>query len=104
MLLVASETGHVYTFATKKLQPMIMSSRGKALIEACLSSPDVQLTFNGSPESSDFQSSSFNDIETTPLNRKRKIVPDDSEQLQYFYDPEDDSNIQARVRIYGLKF
>ena len=25
MLLVASETGHVYTFATQKLQPMITS-------------------------------------------------------------------------------
>lgn len=29
MLLVASETGHVYTFATKKLQPMITSESGK---------------------------------------------------------------------------
>ena len=37
MLLVASETGHVYTFATKKLQPMITSETGKNLIHACLS-------------------------------------------------------------------
>ncbi len=40
MLLVASETGHVYTFATKKLQPMITSDSGKALIQTCLNSPD----------------------------------------------------------------
>ncbi|KAK2148762.1 hypothetical protein LSH36_484g02024 [Paralvinella palmiformis] len=40
MLLVASETGHVYTFATKKLQPMITSESGKALIQTCLNSPD----------------------------------------------------------------
>ena len=33
MLLVASETGHVYTFATRKLQPMITSDTGKALIQ-----------------------------------------------------------------------
>merc|ERR1719458_626451 len=33
MLLVASETGHVYTFATRKLQPMITSEAGKALIQ-----------------------------------------------------------------------
>lgn len=33
MLLVASETGHVYTFATKKLQPIITSDAGKALIQ-----------------------------------------------------------------------
>ncbi len=40
MLLVASETGHVYTFATKKLQPMITSDAGKNLIKACLNSAD----------------------------------------------------------------
>lgn len=37
MLLVASETGHVYTFATEKLQPMITSETGKSLIQSCLS-------------------------------------------------------------------
>lgn len=41
LLLVASETGHVYTFATPKLQPMITSESGKALIQTCLNSPDV---------------------------------------------------------------
>ena len=40
MLLVASETGHVYTFATPKLQPMITSEAGKALIQTCLHQPD----------------------------------------------------------------
>ncbi|VDO79689.1 unnamed protein product [Heligmosomoides polygyrus] len=39
MLLVASETGHVYTYATKKLQPMISSDTGKALIQTCLNAP-----------------------------------------------------------------
>ncbi|KAL0178775.1 hypothetical protein M9458_027669, partial [Cirrhinus mrigala] len=34
------ETGHVYTFATRKLQPMITSETGKALIQTCLNSPD----------------------------------------------------------------
>jgi pheromone receptor transcription factor len=32
LLLVASETGHVYTFATSKLQPMITRADGKAMI------------------------------------------------------------------------
>lgn len=41
MLLVASETGHVYTFATPKLQPMITSETGKALIQTCLHQPDA---------------------------------------------------------------
>lgn len=44
MLLVASETGHVYTFATRKLQPMITSESGKALIQTCLNSPDPSVS------------------------------------------------------------
>ncbi len=47
MLLVASETGHVYTFATPKLQPMITSEAGKALIQTCLHQPDPQNTTMG---------------------------------------------------------
>lgn len=43
MLLVASATGHVYTFATPKLQPMVSSESGKAFIQACLSTPDSDI-------------------------------------------------------------
>jgi len=42
LLLVASETGHVYTFATPKLQPLITKTEGKNLIQACLNAPDSQ--------------------------------------------------------------
>lgn len=42
LLLVASETGHVYTFATPKLQPLITKPEGKNLIQACLNAPDAQ--------------------------------------------------------------
>ena len=44
MLLVASETGHVYTFATQKFQPLMTSDAGKALIQTCLNSPDPPAT------------------------------------------------------------
>ncbi|GMT11626.1 hypothetical protein PFISCL1PPCAC_2923 [Pristionchus fissidentatus] len=53
MLLVASETGHVYTFATKKLTPMISSDAGKNLIQQCLSQPDDPDN-NVSPNRSEF--------------------------------------------------
>ena len=36
MLLVASETGHVYTYATEKLKPIFTSETGKSLIQSCL--------------------------------------------------------------------
>jgi len=41
LLLVASETGHVYTFATPKLQPLITKPDGKNLIQACLNASDT---------------------------------------------------------------
>lgn len=53
MLLVASETGHVYTFATPKLQPMITSEAGKALIQTCLHQPDPAPMGQG-PHQGDF--------------------------------------------------
>jgi len=40
LLLVASETGHVYTFATPKLQPLITKPEGKNLIQQCLNSQE----------------------------------------------------------------
>ncbi|KAI9139845.1 hypothetical protein BKA69DRAFT_1019563, partial [Paraphysoderma sedebokerense] len=36
LLLVASETGHVYSFATPKLQRIITEDEGKGLIQSCL--------------------------------------------------------------------
>lgn len=39
--MVASETGHVYTFATPKLQPLITKPEGKNLIQSCLNAPEV---------------------------------------------------------------
>lgn len=41
LLLVASETGHVYTFATPKLQPLITKPEGKNLIQQCLNSTEI---------------------------------------------------------------
>jgi len=41
LLLVASETGNVYTFATPKLQPLITKPEGKTLIQQCLNPPEV---------------------------------------------------------------
>jgi hypothetical protein len=43
LLLIASETGNVYTFATPKLQPLITKPEGKTLIQACLNPPDMTL-------------------------------------------------------------
>ena len=47
LLLVASETGHVYTFATPKLQPLISKPEGQNLIQACLNSTPESGTGEG---------------------------------------------------------
>jgi len=46
LLLVASETGHVYTFATPKLQPFVTLPEGKNLIQSCLNAPDTPIVNN----------------------------------------------------------
>ncbi|KZZ96355.1 MADS box protein [Ascosphaera apis ARSEF 7405] len=40
LLLVVSETGLVYTFTTRKLQPLVTKPEGKNLIQACLNAPE----------------------------------------------------------------
>jgi hypothetical protein len=67
MLLVASETGHVYTFATKKLQPMITSEIGKNLIRTCLST------------SNDGNQASFNDNSNNEIEIENQEFFDDEE-------------------------
>lgn len=39
LVVVASETGQVYTFATRKLRPVIATEEGKAIIQAYLNAP-----------------------------------------------------------------
>lgn len=43
MVLLASDSGHIYTYATDKLKPMLTSQSGKNLIETCLNTPDESL-------------------------------------------------------------
>ncbi|KAI0978179.1 hypothetical protein GJ496_011489 [Pomphorhynchus laevis] len=45
MLVVASETGHVYTYATEKFKPLISGPAGKSLLQACLR-PSQQIDDN----------------------------------------------------------
>jgi hypothetical protein len=40
MVLVASESSHVYTFATPKFKPILNSEPGRKLIKTCLTSDD----------------------------------------------------------------
>eukprot|EP00012_Vannella_robusta_P010439 CAMPEP_0206194054 /NCGR_PEP_ID=MMETSP0166-20121206/6958_1 /ASSEMBLY_ACC=CAM_ASM_000260 /TAXON_ID=95228 /ORGANISM="Vannella robusta, Strain DIVA3 518/3/11/1/6" /LENGTH=150 /DNA_ID=CAMNT_0053610933 /DNA_START=46 /DNA_END=498 /DNA_ORIENTATION=- len=55
LLLVASETGHVYTFATPKLQPFVTLPEGKNLIQSCLNATEGgegEQEMHGMPEGS----------------------------------------------------
>jgi pheromone receptor transcription factor len=57
LLLIASETGHVYTFSTPKLQPLITKPEGKNLIQACLNASIPPQPTDGAE---DGQNPSFN--------------------------------------------
>eukprot|EP01103_Thecamoeba_quadrilineata_P011487 TRINITY_DN2754_c0_g1_i1.p1 TRINITY_DN2754_c0_g1~~TRINITY_DN2754_c0_g1_i1.p1 ORF type:complete len:152 (-),score=8.35 TRINITY_DN2754_c0_g1_i1:210-605(-) len=56
LLLVASETGHVYTFATPKLQAFVTLPEGKNLIQTCLNSSDPTQPTNQNPMSEMYDS------------------------------------------------
>jgi len=85
MLLVASETGHVYTFATRKLQPMITSENGKALIQTCLNSPDspapeLDVTSSvpaaaAAVSSNNTESSAITPVKSTTVNHIPHLLP-----------------------------
>lgn len=79
MLLVASETGHVYTFATPKLQPMITSEAGKALIQTCLHQPDQ--TMSVVPVTDYDNRMSANGFEETDLGYH---MPDDDYKVTFY--------------------
>mmetsp|Transcript_26152 Transcript_26152/g.29096 ORF Transcript_26152/g.29096 Transcript_26152/m.29096 type:complete len:274 (-) Transcript_26152:246-1067(-) len=49
LLLICSEGGHVYTFATPKLQPLVTTTEGKTLIQNCLNEPDPAPAHNHNP-------------------------------------------------------
>jgi hypothetical protein len=72
LLLVASETGHVYTFATPKLQPLITKPEGKNLIQACLNTPDVpqQTTASPSPSRQISARSNYGDSSPPPFPQR----------------------------------
>ena len=59
LLLVASETGHVYTFATNAFQPIISKPDGKALIQQCLGMPDRTETCAPTPFASPFDDKDY---------------------------------------------
>jgi hypothetical protein len=60
LLLIASETGQVYTFATSRLQPLITKPEGKNLIQACLNFPErLESDPSATDTTSDSLSSSY---------------------------------------------
>eukprot|EP01103_Thecamoeba_quadrilineata_P002215 TRINITY_DN12207_c0_g1_i1.p1 TRINITY_DN12207_c0_g1~~TRINITY_DN12207_c0_g1_i1.p1 ORF type:complete len:292 (-),score=59.59 TRINITY_DN12207_c0_g1_i1:14-889(-) len=68
LLLVASETGHVYTFATPKLQPLITKPEGKNLIQTCLNT-------NDSPSSSSNQQTPTPHTQGPPASNGGQLNP-----------------------------
>ncbi|KAI6213302.1 hypothetical protein M3Y94_00134700 [Aphelenchoides besseyi] len=72
MLLVASETGHCYGYATNKLKPLIGAEPGKSLIQSCLNAPDDAINDSSSVKT-EFTFEPSNGLMATTNTRKRKI-------------------------------
>eukprot|EP01095_Lingulamoeba_sp_RSL-Kostka_P003095 TRINITY_DN13_c3_g1_i1.p1 TRINITY_DN13_c3_g1~~TRINITY_DN13_c3_g1_i1.p1 ORF type:complete len:198 (+),score=82.72 TRINITY_DN13_c3_g1_i1:115-708(+) len=74
LLLVASETGHVYTFATPKLQPFVTLPEGKNLIQQCLNAPDQPIPANDDPNQLPNNQVPQNDMENPIQNNQMGYV------------------------------
>ncbi|KAG9510715.1 Serum response factor-like protein, partial [Fragariocoptes setiger] len=92
MLLVASETGHVYTFATRKLQPMIISEAGKALIQTCLNSPDPPSSVVGAMEQQSQQLSHQQQQHQQQQQQQQQLVTPINDQLYQQQQQHDNGN------------
>lgn len=79
LVLVTSETGHVYTFATKKFQPFITDPKGKNLIQQCLSASEIE---NSEPTDQDEDEQ---DEEPKQKHDNQEYTPPD--QGQYYQQP-----------------
>lgn len=81
LLLVASETGHVYTFATPKLQPLITKPEGKSFIQSCLNTPDddapQDFDIRAKSDVPDFQEADY-------MAPSSSYMPPAGHQQQYF--------------------
>ncbi|KAF2075959.1 hypothetical protein CYY_002715 [Polysphondylium violaceum] len=82
LLIVASETGHVYTFATPKLQPLITKQEGKSLIQTCLNTPDAPQPIPTKPEPSSPNSYRDDDHSEKKLSRAQQQAQQQAQQAQ----------------------
>lgn len=68
LLLVASETGHVYTFATPKLRPIISSQ--ESFIQQCLNGTDTRKVMKSEPRDQESFEEDFYDENKFAINTK----------------------------------
>jgi hypothetical protein len=76
LLLVASESGHVYTFATPKLQPLITEQEGKNLIQNCLNAASNDQENDNQEQDSP--------TSTIPYSHKREMDPSKNDEEEQY--------------------
>ena len=86
MLLIASETGHVYSYATDRLKPIIQGSEGEQLVLSCLKQP--QENSRGGPGSKSIK------LEVVPSEKPMTITLDSATMVKSGY-----SNVPASLSL-----
>jgi len=98
LLLVASESGHVYTFATPKLQPLITEQEGKNLIQNCLNAPST----NSEPENNNEQDSPVSNPSRymqSYKNTKREPEPEEDDEDEEDPEPEPLPRLKTEQKV-----
>ena len=88
MLLIASETGHVYSYATDRLKPIIQGSEGEQLVLSCLKQPQENSRGGSSVGSKSIK------LEVVPPEKPMTITLDSATMVKPGY-----NNASASVQL-----
>jgi len=116
MVLVASETGHVYTYSTPKFKPILNSQQGRKLIRTCLSDEgrnvdedDINIDevkvdqleeINASDENAEYGENDDNDVSDYREDEVFKVETSQASGSQLMIQNEESRSVQMNTVVY----
>lgn len=104
LVLITSESGHVYTFATKHFQPIVQDPKGKNLIRTLLSAETPEMATETEIESTNISKmnvrNKFDDFKTALDTKQEQRV----ENPQYYYPQHQNSQMIQYPQGYPSQY
>ena len=101
MLLIASETGHVYSYATEKLRPIIQGAEGEQLVLSCLKRPQDPHDKSGSTNSKPIKMEVI-PCESNPNTIDRNITSTIGNSLNFARSKFEESSFSPKFQVSSI--